>query len=104
MQRKTLKLKNLSVLSKKKPEKSLLVRVKRTGGRGSNGRMTSRHIGGGARKLYRLVEFGQSKLDVPANVIALEYDPGRTAFLALVEYEDKGKEIYHRSRRIESRG
>ncbi len=92
MQRKTLKLKNLSVLTKnKKPEKSLLTRIKRTGGRGSNGRMTSRHIGGGARKLYRMVEFGQSKLNIPAQVLALEYDPNRTAFLALVEYEDKEK-------------
>ena len=91
MQRKTLKLKNLLVLTKKKPEKNLLVRVKRTGGRGSNGRITSRHIGGGERKLYRLIEFGQKKLDMPAEVIALEYDPNRNAFLALIQYEDKEK-------------
>lgn len=91
MQRKTVKMKNLLVLSKKKPEKSLVVRIKRTGGRGSNGRITSRHMGGGARKLYRLVEFGQKRLDVPAEVIALEHDPNRNAFLALIQYEDKEK-------------
>lgn len=91
MQRKTLKLKNLLPLSNKKPEKSLLVRVKKTGGRGSNGRITSWQKGGGARKLLRLVEFGQKKLDMPAEVIALEYDPNRNAFLALIQYEDKQK-------------
>lgn len=80
---------NLKILTKKRPEKGLLVRVKRTGGRGSDGRMTSRHIGGGARKLYRLVDFGQFRMDSPATVIALEYDPNRTAFLALIEFADK---------------
>ncbi len=83
---------NLKVLTKgKRPEKSLLVRVKKSGGRGSNGRITSRHMGGGARKLYRLVDFKQSKLDIPAEVIAIEYDPNRTAFIALLEYQDKEK-------------
>jgi len=91
MQRKTLKMKNLLVLSKKKPEKGLLVRIKRTGGRGSDGRITSRHMGGGARKLYRLVDFGETKMNVWGTVIALEYDPNRNAFLMLVEYEDKEK-------------
>lgn len=94
MQRKTSKLKNLLVLSKKKPEKNLLVRIKKTGGRGSNGRITSWQKGGGARKLYRVVEFGQKKLDVPAEVIALEYDPNRNAFLALIQYEDNKEKKY----------
>lgn len=94
MQRKTIKLNNLLVLTKKKPEKNLLRRVKRTGGRGSNGRITSRHMGGGARKLYRVVEFGQKRLDVPAEVIALEYDPNRNAFLALIQYEDNKEKKY----------
>jgi large subunit ribosomal protein L2 len=85
------KIKNLKVLDKKKPEKGLLLRVKRTGGRGSSGRITSRHIGGGARKLVRLVDFKQSKKNIPAEVIALEYDPNRTAFIALVKYEDNEK-------------
>ncbi|NCA92883.1 50S ribosomal protein L2, partial [bacterium] len=91
MQRKTVKLNNLLVLSKKKPEKSLLIRVKKTGGRGSAGRITSRHKGGGARKLYRLVEFGQKRLNDVAEVIALEYDPNRNAFLALIQYGDGEK-------------
>ncbi|MDD5569045.1 MAG: 50S ribosomal protein L2 [Candidatus Pacebacteria bacterium] len=79
---------NLKVLTKKKPEKSLLVRIKRTGGRGSNGRITSRHKGGGARKLYRLVDFKQTRKDIPALVTAIEYDPNRTGFIALLQYED----------------
>lgn len=85
------KLKNLKSLSKKKPEKGLVLRLKRSGGRGSSGRITSRHKGGGARKLYRLIDFKQLKRDVPAKVIALEYDPNRTAFIALLQYEDKEK-------------
>ena len=83
---------NLKVLTKhKKPEKSLLVRIKRTGGRGSNGRITSWHRGGGARKLYRIIDFKQTKLDMPGEVISLEYDPNRTGFIALLQYEDGDK-------------
>ncbi len=85
------KIKNFKLLTKKKPEKGLLLRVKRSGGRGSSGRITSRHIGGGARKLIRLVDFKQTKKDIPSEVIALEYDPNRTAFLALIQYEDNVK-------------
>lgn len=86
------KLDNLKVLTKgKKPEKSLLVRIKRTGGRGSNGRITSWHRGGGARKLYRLVDFKQTKKDIPAEVVSIEYDPNRTGFIALLRYEDEEK-------------
>ncbi|MDD5012872.1 MAG: 50S ribosomal protein L2, partial [Candidatus Pacebacteria bacterium] len=85
------KIKNFKLLTKKKPEKGLVLRVKRTGGRGSSGRITSRHIGGGARKLIRLVDFKQTKKDIPSEVIALEYDPNRTAFLALIQYEDNVK-------------
>ncbi len=85
------KLENLKSLSKKKPEKGLILRLKRSGGRGSSGRITSRHRGGGARKLYRLIDFKQLKRNIPAKVIALEYDPNRTAFIALVQYEDKEK-------------
>ena len=85
------KINNLKSLSKKKAEKGLVLRLKRSGGRGSSGRITSRHRGGGARKLYRLIDFKQLKRDVPAEVIALEYDPNRTAFIALLQYEDKEK-------------
>lgn len=91
MQRKKTKMKNFLVLTKKKPEKSLTVRIKRTGGRGSDGRITTRHIGGGARKLYRIVEFAQKRINESAEIIALEYDPNRNAFLALIQYEDGQK-------------
>ncbi|MCK9578641.1 50S ribosomal protein L2 [bacterium] len=87
-----IKLDNLKVLTKnKKPEKNLLVRIKKTGGRGSNGRITSWQKGGGSRKLYRLVDFKQTKQDIPGEVIALEYDPNRTAFIALIKYDDGDK-------------
>src|SRR3989344_4870889 len=79
---------DFSELSKKRPEKKLLRYVKRRAGRGSSGRITIRHKGGGAKRLYRVIEFSQTKMDLPAKVIALEYDPNRTAFLALIEYPD----------------
>ena len=81
------------LLTKKKPEKSLLVFLKKQAGRSSSGRITVRHQGGGVKRLYRIVDFGQEKIDIPAKVIALEYDPYRTAFLALLEYDD-GKKRY----------
>ncbi len=83
--------KDFSVLTKKKPEKKLTKPLKKTGGRNNAGRITVRHRGGGSKKLYRIVEFGQKRLDVPAKVIALEYDPNRTAFLALLQYSDGEK-------------
>lgn len=78
-------------ITKKRPEKGLILRWRKTGGRAQNGRITSRHIGGGLRKMYRMVEFGQPNLDMPATVLAIEYDPNRTAYIALVEYENKEK-------------
>lgn len=80
-----------SGLTKKKPEKKLLVSLKKRAGRGSSGRITTRHKGGGVKKLYRRVDFGQKKLDIPAKVVALEYDPYRPAFIALLEYGDGEK-------------
>lgn len=77
---------DFSQLSKKGPEKSLIKYVKRNVGRGSSGTITVRHKGGGVKKLYRVIEFAQTKMDVPAKVIALEYDPNRTAFIALIQY------------------
>jgi len=89
---KIIRPKNTLILTKnKKPEKGLLLRIKKTGGRGSDGRITTRHIGGGLRKLYRLVDFGQSKQNIKAEVLSLEYDPNRTAFISLVKYEDGEK-------------
>ncbi len=80
-----------TVLSKKEPEKSLLLPLKKTGGRNQQGRVTVRFRGGGAKRLYRIINFGQEKINIPGKVTALEYDPNRTAFIALVEYEDKTK-------------
>ena len=78
---------DFSLLSKDKPEKSLLINIKRSVGRSkASGRITVRHKGGGVKKLYRIIEFAQKRMDAPAKVIALEYDPNRTAFIALIEY------------------
>lgn len=67
--------------------------LKKRAGRGAEGRITVRHRGGGAKRLYRIIDFGQGKLNTPAKVIALEYDPYRTAYLILLEYSD-GKRSY----------
>ncbi len=77
-----------SGLSKTKPFKKLLVRLKNKAGRGHGGRITMRHQGGGEKALYRLVDFKQNKVGVPGRVETLEYDPYRTAFIALVVYND----------------
>jgi len=77
-----------SLLSKKKPEKALVLPLKKKAGRNKMGRITVRHRGGGAKRKYRVIDFGQKKLDVPAKVEALEYDPNRSAFIALLKYED----------------
>lgn len=82
---------DFSLLSKEKSKKSLLINIKRNVGRSrSSGRITVRHKGGGVKKLYRIIEFSQTKMDIPAKVIALEYDPNRTAFIALIEYPSIG--------------
>jgi len=79
---------DFSVLSDKKPEKSLLATGKKSGGRNSYGRITVRHIGGGNRRKIRIIDWKRNKDSIPATVIALEYDPNRTAYIALVQYED----------------
>jgi len=85
---------DFSQLTKKGPEKSLLKYVKRNVGRSSTtGRITTRHKGGGVKKLYRVIEFSQTRMESPAKITALEYDPNRTAFIALIEYAD-GKKQY----------
>ena len=78
-------------ITKSKPEKSLLEPKKRTGGRNNKGKMTTRHIGGGHKKRYRVIDFKRDKFDVPAEVKSIEYDPNRTAFIALLEYKDGEK-------------
>ncbi|MBP9741021.1 MAG: 50S ribosomal protein L2, partial [Chitinophagaceae bacterium] len=74
-----------------KPEKSLLEPIKRTGGRNSQGRRSMRYIGGGHKKQYRLIDFKRNKYDVEATVVSIEYDPNRTAFIALLQYTDGEK-------------
>ena len=73
---------------KAKPERSLLETVKKNAGRNSYGRITVRHRGGGNKRKYRIIDFKRDKLDMPAVVQRLEYDPNRSAFIALVKYED----------------
>lgn len=73
------------------PEKSLLVKLKKTGGRNNFGRITSRHIGGGHRQKYRIIDFRRNKLDIPAKVASIEYDPNRSARIALLNYVDGEK-------------
>tara|TARA_B100001564_G_scaffold359995_1_gene384587 strand:- start:155014 stop:155841 length:828 start_codon:yes stop_codon:yes gene_type:complete len=74
-----------------KPEKSLLAPKKRTGGRNSQGKMTMRYKGGGHKRKYRIIDFKRDKDSVPAEVISIEYDPNRTAFIALLKYNDGEK-------------
>jgi large subunit ribosomal protein L2 len=73
------------------PEKSLLMPVKRTGGRNNTGKMTMRYIGGGHKKMYRIIDFKRNKFDIPATVKTIEYDPNRTAHIALLVYADGEK-------------
>ena len=78
-------------ITKKKPEKSLLEVKKRSGGRNNNGRITMRHVGGGHKQKYRIIDFKRKKRDVAAEVIAIEYDPNRSARIALLKYTDGEK-------------
>jgi len=74
-----------------KPEKSLLESLKRSGGRNSNGRVTSRNVGGGHKQKYRIIDFRRDKIDIPAKVATIEYDPCRSARIALLNYADGEK-------------
>jgi len=78
-------------VTKKEPEKALVVPKKRTGGRNSQGKITVRHRGGGATRLIRLIDFKRDKWGVPGKVVAIEYDPNRSARIALVQYADGDK-------------
>jgi len=78
-------------LTTEKPEKSLLAPKRRSGGRNSEGKMTMRYLGGGHKQKYRIIDFKRNKDGVPANVKSIEYDPNRTAFIALLSYADGEK-------------
>ena len=82
-----------SELWKGKPVKALTEGLNKSGGRNNKGRITSRRRGGGHKRLYRIIDFKRSKFDVPATVQRIEYDPNRSAFIALLKYED-GEEAY----------
>src|SRR4051794_39808679 len=78
-------------ITKSEPEKTLVEGLKKSGGRNAYGRKTSRHRGGGAKRLYRKVDFKRTKDGVPAKVAAIEYDPNRTSYIALLHYADGAK-------------
>jgi large subunit ribosomal protein L2 len=78
-------------ITKTTPEKSLLAPLKKSGGRNNLGRITSRHRGGGHKRRYRIIDFKRNKFDIPAKVAAIEYDPNRTARIALLHYADGEK-------------
>ena len=78
-------------VTKTEPEKSLLAPVKKTGGRNFHGKITVRHIGGGNRKKYRIIDFKRNKDNVPATVAGIEYDPNRSSYIALLHYADGEK-------------
>src|SRR5216684_6415776 len=86
-----MQLADFSGLSKKAPEKSLLVPVKKSGGRNNLGRMTMRHIGGGHKRQLRLIDFKRNRDGIPAVVAAVEYDPNRSANIALLHHADGAK-------------
>lgn len=91
--RRNMSVTDFSGLSKTAPEKSLLAPLKKHSGRNSYGRITVRHRGGGNRRKYRIIDFKRQKFDVEGTVKTIEYDPNRSAFIALVEYTD-GEKAY----------
>jgi len=78
-------------ITRKTPERSLLKNLKKSGGRNANGRVTSRHRGGGHKRYYRIIDFKRDKTGIPAKVATIEYDPNRSARIALLHYEDGEK-------------
>ena len=91
--RRNMTVSDFSEITKKTPEKSLLAKKKEKAGRNSYGRITVRHQGGGNRKKYRIIDFKRKKDNMEATVIGIEYDPNRSANIALVQYED-GEKAY----------
>lgn len=89
--RRNMSVTDYSELSKVAPERSLLAPLNKKSGRNSYGRITVRHRGGGNRKKYRIIDFKRDKVDMPATVLSLEYDPNRSAHIALIQYTDGEK-------------
>ena len=89
--RRNMTVTDYQVLSNVKPEKSLLENLSKNSGRNSYGRITVRHRGGGNKRKYRIIDFKRDKMNIPAEVLTLEYDPNRGAFISLVRYEDGEK-------------
>ncbi len=89
--RRHMTVSDFSEITKSEPEKSLVVHIKKTAGRNAQGKITVRHHGGGAKKKYRIIDFKRNKDGVPAKVAAIEYDPNRTANIALLFYADGEK-------------
>jgi large subunit ribosomal protein L2 len=89
--RRSMSVSTFEEITKKKPEKSLIEPLKRKAGRNAHGRITVRHRGGGAKRFYRIIDFKRSKIGIPAKVNAIEYDPNRTARIALLFYVDGEK-------------
>ena len=89
--RRTYSVSSFQEITHTKPEKSLLAPIKKTGGRNNQGKITVRHIGGGNRKKYRIIDFKRNKDGIPATVATIEYDPNRSAFISLLKYEDGEK-------------
>lgn len=82
---------SFSEITTAKPERSLIEPIKKSGGRNNQGRRTMRHIGGGHKKMYRVIDFKRDRFDAPATVMTIEYDPNRSSRIALVQYEDGEK-------------
>ena len=91
--RRNMTVSTFEEITKNKPERSLTTSLKKNAGRNSYGRITVRHHGGGSRRKYRIIDFKRRKDDMAATVIAIEYDPNRTANIALIQYED-GEKAY----------
>jgi large subunit ribosomal protein L2 len=89
--RRSMSVATFEEITKKKPEKSLLVAQKSSGGRNNTGRITTRHRGGGHKHHYRIIDFKRNKFNVPGKVAAIEYDPNRSARIALIHYADGDK-------------
>ncbi len=84
-------VKHSETITKKKPEKSLVIGLRKKAGRNNTGKITVRHRGGGNKRLYRIIDFKRNKMGVPAKVKAIEYDPNRSAYIALLTYADGEK-------------